>query len=125
MSAESKTEHAYIVQREAASGVEPHVRDTNIAVRHVLMDDVAKITALVLAHRSAGTLNVVTGVSTSFHDIAHIIAKQCGVTVKSQPCSGPRPHLLHRFFDITTCLKAFPTFHYTPLAEGLELAKGG
>lgn len=91
---------------------------------HVLVDDVAKITALVLAHRSAGTLNVVTGVSTSFHDIAYIIAKQYGVTVKSQPRPGPRPHLLHRFFDITNCLKAFPTFHYSPLAEGLELAKG-
>lgn len=92
---------------------------------HVLVDDVARIAALTLAHRSAGVLNVVTGVSTSFHDIAQMIAKQYGVTVKSQPRPGPRPHLLHRFFDITDCLKAFPTFHYTPLAEGLELAKTG
>lgn len=92
---------------------------------HVLVDDVARIAALVLSHRSAGALNVVTGVSTSFHDIAHIIAKQYGVTVKSQPRPGPRPHLLHRFFDITNCLKAFPTFHYMPLTEGLELVKGG
>jgi nucleoside-diphosphate-sugar epimerase len=92
---------------------------------HVLVDDVAKITALVLAHRSAGALNVVTGVSTSFHDIAQIIAKQYGVKVASQPRPGPQPHLLHRFFDITDCLKAFPTFHYTPLAQGLEMVKGG
>lgn len=92
---------------------------------HVMVDDVAKIAALVLAHRSAGALNVVTGVSTSFHDIAQIIAKQYGVTVKSQPRPGPRPHLLHRFFDITNCLKAFPMFHYTPLARGLEMVKGG
>ncbi len=92
---------------------------------HVLVDDVARIAALALSHRSAGALNVVTGVSTSFHDIAQMIAGQYGVTVKSQPRPGPRPHLLHRFFDITDCLKAFPTFRYTPLAEGLELAKGG
>lgn len=92
---------------------------------HVLVDDVAKIVALVLTYRSAGALNVVTGVSTSFHDIAHMIAKQFGVAVKSQPRPGPRPHLLHRFFNITNCHKAFPTFHYTPLAEGLELVKGG
>ncbi len=92
---------------------------------HVLVDDVAKITALVLAHRSVGALNVVTGVSTSFHDIAQIIAKQYGVKVASQPRPGPRPHLLHRFFDITNCLKAFPTFHYTPLAKGLEQARRG
>jgi len=87
---------------------------------HVLVDDVAKITALVLEHRSAGALNVVTGVSTSFSEIAQVIAKQYGVKVASHTRQGPRPHLLHRFFDITNCLKAFPTFHYTPLAEGLE-----
>ncbi len=90
---------------------------------HVLVDDVAKITALVLTHRSAGELNVVTGLSTSFREIAQIIAKQYGAKVASQPRPGPRPHLLHRFFDITNCLKAFPTFHYTPLAEGLERAR--
>ncbi|MEW6248863.1 MAG: NAD(P)-dependent oxidoreductase [Nitrospirota bacterium] len=90
---------------------------------HVLVDDVARIATLVLSRRSAGTLNVVTGVSTSFHDIAQMIARQYGVAVKSQPRPGPRPHLLHRFFDITNCLKAFPTFHYTPLAKGLELVR--
>jgi len=90
---------------------------------HVLVDDVAKITALVLTHRSAGELNVVTGLSTSFKEIAQIIAKQYGAKVASQPRPGPRPHLLHRFFDITNCLKAFPTFHYTQLAEGLERAR--
>jgi nucleoside-diphosphate-sugar epimerase len=89
---------------------------------HVSVDDVARVTALALTHRSAGALNVVTGVSTSFHDIAQMIAMQYGVTVKSQPRPGPRPHLLHRFFDITDCYKAFPTFHYTPLADGLERA---
>jgi UDP-glucose 4-epimerase len=90
---------------------------------HVLVDDVAKITALVLTHRSVGALNVVTGVSTSFNEIALTIAKQYGVRVASQPRQGPRPHLLHRFFDITNCLKSFPTFHYTPLAEGLEMVR--
>jgi len=90
---------------------------------HVLVDDVARVAALVLAHRSAGALNVVTGVSTSFHDIAETIGKQYGVAVKSQPRPGPRPHLLHRFFDITNCLKAFPTFHYIPLGEGLEFVR--
>ena len=87
---------------------------------HVLVDDVANITALVLAHRSTGALNVVTGVSTSFHDIAQVIANQYRVKVASQPRLGQRAHLLHRFFDITDCHKAFPTFHYTPLVEGLE-----
>lgn len=91
---------------------------------HVAVEDVAAIAALVLAHRSAGAINVVTGVSTSFQDIAQIVARQFhGGTVKSVPRPGPRPHLLHRFFDITNCLKAFPAFRYTDLATGLERAK--
>jgi len=88
---------------------------------HILVDDVARLAALVLAHRSVGALNAVTGVSTSFHDIAQLIAKRFGVQVVSQPRPGPRPHLLHRFFDVTHRLKVFPTFHCTPLDQGLGL----
>ncbi len=92
---------------------------------HVLVDDVARITALALSHQSEGALNVVTGISTSFKDIAEIIAKQFDGTVVSQPRPGPRPHLVHRFFDVTNACKAFPTFQFTPLQQGLELAKQG
>ena len=92
---------------------------------HVAVTDVAAITALTLQHRSAGALNVVTGVSTSFHDIAHLIAKQYGAKVVSQPRPGPPPHLTHRFFDITDCLKAFPSFQYIKLDDGLGWAKQG
>ena len=86
---------------------------------HIFVDDVAALAALMLAHKSAGALNAVTGISTSFYDIAQIVAKLHGGTVKSMPRPGPRPHLMHRFFDITHCLKSFPDFRYTPLAEGL------
>ena len=92
---------------------------------HVHIDDVAELTRLALVHRSSGALNVATGVSTSFHDIATIIAGQYGVRVESQPRPGPRPHLLHRFFDSAATHKAFPQFQYTPIAKGLELAKSG
>jgi len=87
---------------------------------HIYIDDVAAIASLMLAHRSLGALNAVTGVSTSFRDIAQMIASRFGVEVRSQPRQGPRPHLQHRFFDITNSLKAFPTFRHTPLAEGLR-----
>jgi nucleoside-diphosphate-sugar epimerase len=91
---------------------------------HVFIDDVAHLASLVLSHRSAGALNVATGVSTSFNAIAHMVAKQFPVTaIKNEPRQGPRPHLLHRHFDITECLKAFPTFHYTQLEKGLALSK--
>lgn len=94
---------------------------------HVLVDDVATLALLMLEHRSRGALNAVTGVSTSFHDIAHMVARQFGnrATVKSIPRPGPRPHLLHRFFDVTQCLKAFPGFRPTALAQGLDFAKRG
>ncbi len=39
--------------------------------------------------------------------------------VKPLPRTQPRPHLLHRFFDITECHKVFPDFHFERLADGL------
>jgi nucleoside-diphosphate-sugar epimerase len=88
---------------------------------HVAVDDVARLTLLILLHRSAGALNAVTGVATTFHDIAHIVAAQFSPPAKivSAARPGPRPHLLHRFFDTTDLNKAFPDFHCEPLALGL------
>jgi UDP-glucose 4-epimerase len=88
---------------------------------HVAVEDVARLAVRILLHRSIGALNAVTGVSTSFHDIARIVAAQFSppAEVKSAPRPGPRPHLLHRFFDISECYKAFPDFHFEPLAQGL------
>ena len=92
---------------------------------HVAIEDVAALASLVLAHRSAGVLNVATGVSASFYDIARMTAALFSnkVSVECMPRQGPRPHLKHRFFDIADCIKAFPDFHYTPLEKGLSLAK--
>jgi nucleoside-diphosphate-sugar epimerase len=88
---------------------------------HVAVEDVARLATRILLHRSSGALNAVTGVATSFHDIAHIVARQFKphAEVRSVPRPGPRPHLLHRFFDITECYKVFPDFHFEPLDQGL------
>ena len=88
---------------------------------HVAVEDVARLAVRILGHRSTGTLNAVTGISTSFHDIAQLVATQFGAaaTVTPTPRPGPRPHLLHRFFDITQCHKTFPDFHFEPLAAGI------
>jgi len=88
---------------------------------HVAVEDVARLAARILLHRSTGALNAVTGVATSFHDIARIVAAQFSpaAEVKSVPRPGPRPHLLHRFFDVTDLYKSFPDFHCEPLADGL------
>lgn len=88
---------------------------------HISVDDVAKLALLILRHRSSGALNAVTGVATSFHEIAHLVAKQFTppATVTSVSRPGPRPHLLHRFFDITAVRKAFPDFRFESIVEGI------
>ena len=88
---------------------------------HVAVEDVARLAALIVQHRSVGALNAVTGVSTSFRDIAHMVASNFGSSaqVVSQPRSGPPPHLMHRFFDIANVYKAFPDFHFERLQDGL------
>ncbi|MBV8535350.1 MAG: NAD-dependent epimerase/dehydratase family protein [Alphaproteobacteria bacterium] len=90
---------------------------------HILVNDVARLASRILHRRSHGALNAVTGIATSFHDIAHIVASHFpGARVVSQPRPGPRPHLMHRHFDITNALTAFPDFHCVPPSEGLALA---
>jgi len=41
------------------------------------------------------------------------------VEIRSTPRQTP---IVHRHFDTTACLKAFPAFRYTPLEEGLRRA---
>jgi len=88
---------------------------------HVLVQDVAELARRILFHSSTGALNAVTGKSVAFAEIATLVAVQCSpkATVASMPRPGPRPHLLHRFFDITACYKAFPDFRFTLPADGI------
>lgn len=88
---------------------------------HVMVQDVAELARRILFHRSTGALNAVTGKSVAFAEIARLVAMQFSpnATVASMPRPGPRPHLLHRFFDITACYKAFPDFRFTLPPEGI------
>lgn len=88
---------------------------------HVFIDDVGALTALVLSHRSRGVLNVATGVSTSFHGVAEAVVALAPKPVEIKTSARQNP-ITHRHFDITATLKAFPTFRYTPLADGLRRA---
>lgn len=112
-------------RRQAAKG-EPitHFGEGEEQRDHVAVEDVARLAVRILTHRSTGALNAVTGVSTRFRDIARIVADQFSppAEVKSVPRPGPRPHLLHRFFDITDCHKSFPDFKFETLADGLARA---
>jgi UDP-glucose 4-epimerase len=115
-------------RREAASGGPIKIFGEGEERRdHVMVDDVARLAVLILRHRSGGALNAATGVSTSFHDIAHETARLfgAGMRVESLKRQGPPPHLMHRHFDIAACLRAFPNFRFTPLAAGLTQACAG
>lgn len=88
---------------------------------HVAVEDVARLATRILFHRSVGALNAATGMATSFHDVAKLVAAQFSphARVISVPRPGPRPHLLHRFFDVTASYKAFPDFGYESLERGV------
>lgn len=88
---------------------------------HILVDDVAALTTLVLSHRSTGAVNLATGRSISYAALARKIAALFDgpVDIIGTPRQNP---ITHRHFDVTAIHKAFPTFVFTPLDEGLAKA---
>jgi nucleoside-diphosphate-sugar epimerase len=91
---------------------------------HVHVDDLGRIVRLVVQHRSEGVLNVATGTSHSFRDVAEHVARLVGrpVAIESSPRASA---VTHRHFDVTAAVAAFPSFGYTPLGEGLASALEG
>jgi nucleoside-diphosphate-sugar epimerase len=92
---------------------------------HVHVDDVAALASAVLHYRSKGLLNIATGRSASFWEVAEMVVALSprSVEIRGTPRQNP---ITHRHFDITDCLKAFPEFHYIPLRDGLaRVAKEG
>ena len=85
---------------------------------HVLIDDVAEIAWRCMARQTDGVLNVATGSSHSFREVAEIIADLYApqVKVKGTPRANP---ITHRHFDVANCLRAFPDFRFTALKKGL------
>ena len=89
---------------------------------HVLIDDVAELAARVIYHRSTGTLNIATGQTASFCEIAEMVVRLSGgsVPIRETPRTGPMPHNGYRPFDIAACRTAFPDFAFVPLEQGLK-----
>jgi nucleoside-diphosphate-sugar epimerase len=85
---------------------------------HVYVEDVVALVGLVVGYKSAGVLNLATGVSMSFMEVAQKIARLYGseVEIKCLPRANPVTHV---HFDITAIHKAFPSFQFTLLDRGL------
>ena len=85
---------------------------------HVHVDDVAALTVRCLQQQSDGILNVATGVSTSFRDVAGLVARQLGKPIAI--IETPRANsVTHRHYDETGLINAFPDFRFIPLADGI------
>lgn len=105
-------------QRIALFGDGEETRD------HVFVDDLAELLRLTLRHRSAGVLNIATGQSVSYADLAARVAScfDRPIEIAGAPRQSP---ITHRHFDISALRRAFPEFRFTPLDEGLRRAHRG
>ena len=85
---------------------------------HILVDDAVELILRVLTRRSAGLLNLVSGRSISFSDLARLVAVQFDAPVEIRHIPRTQPATF-RAFDTTACAKAFPDFSATPLEVGI------
>ena len=84
---------------------------------HVYIKDLSRLIGLCLLHRSEGVLNVATGNSLSFLQVAQTVAGLCGgdIDIECLPRAVP---ITHRHFDVTTTIKAFPSFKFASFEAG-------
>lgn len=88
---------------------------------HMYIDDVVALIDLVIRHRSAGTLNLVSGRSISFGDLARMVAGRFRSPIEIE--SLPRQAAItHRQFDASNLHKALPGFRLTSLEDGVAAA---
>lgn len=91
---------------------------------HIHVDDVVALVLLTLHHRSAGLLNLATGRSVSYAELARKVVALFDRPIKIVTTPRQNP-VTHRHFDITALRAAFPSFVFTPLDEGLARAHRG
>jgi UDP-glucose 4-epimerase len=87
---------------------------------HIHVDEAAAALVGVLTMRSRGLINVATGRSISFAELAELVRRTCGgaVTIEHEPRRMP---VMHRRFDVRGLKAAFPTHMSTPLEDGLAM----
>jgi UDP-glucose 4-epimerase len=97
---------------------------------HVVVDDAARLILEVVRHRSEGLLNIASGHSVSYADLAKQIAACFDSPIEIAGGQRQTP-ITHRHFTVTSLVRALPDFAFTPLGDGLRrahrmmLEKGG
>jgi len=88
---------------------------------HIAVADVARLILCVLERGSSGLLNLATGRSPSFDEVASMVAGN--FTPPAEVVHTPRQSpVTYRRFDITALYMAFPDFRFTLLEDGLTAA---
>ena len=88
---------------------------------HIFVDDVVALVQEVLQLKSSGMLNLATGKSVSYDELARSIAALFDGSVEVIHSERANP-VTHRQFDIAALNKAFPSFNFTSLQDGLRVA---
>jgi UDP-glucose 4-epimerase len=85
---------------------------------HLYIADAVEIVRRVIARSSTGLLNVASGHSITFRDLAELIAAKCpSVRIERLP---RKLEVTHRRFDISNIVCAFPDTRFTALSDGLQ-----
>jgi len=86
---------------------------------HIFIDDVVSLILLVVLHKNYGLLNIATGNSISYYDLArkiiNIYDKKNEIEFTER-----QNKITHRFFDISIIKESFPFFSFTSIDEGLK-----
>ncbi len=86
---------------------------------YVLIGDVAALIVRVLEQRSVGILNLVSGRSISYADLARELAALFETKIQIENTKRQVP-VTHRYFSNAAIVEAFPAFRFTPLYDGLK-----
>jgi len=85
---------------------------------HIMVEDVAAVIHGCLVHRSRGVLNVATGHSPSFAEVARIVAEQFDPVLPIHYAPRQLP-VTHRKFDVSAMTRAFPAITCASLERGV------
>ena len=84
---------------------------------HIHVNDVAALTVRCILHGSTGILNVATGTSCSFYEVAEFVAKQFKTPIEIVTTARVNP-VTHRYYDVTNRIKVFPDLRFISLEAG-------
>ncbi len=85
---------------------------------HIFIDDLTNLILQVILYRCEGVLNLATGSSISYWDLAHKIAHLFDEEIVIETSQRHNP-ITYRHYDVTAIYELFPFFQFTPLDDAL------